>query len=158
MTTEFEPPPNDQRLATFWVPMQQKSLLVPQVAIAEVIANADLRCDSEAPAWLLGWLDWRAQSVPVISYELANGQSLAADSSGTRLAIFNVLSAQNQALFFGLRIQGIPRLLRLSEAEVREDSLAHRAPMQRMAVITQLGKASIPDLDALAGLAATLRR
>jgi chemosensory pili system protein ChpC len=158
MTTEFESPPNDERLATFWVPMQQKSLLVPQVAIAEVIASADLTPDSQAPDWLLGWLDWRAQSVPVLSYEIANGQMLAADASATRLAIFKVLSEGSNARFFGLRIQGIPRLLRLSDAEVRADSLAHLAPMERMAVITQLGKASIPDLDALLRLVSTLDR
>jgi len=158
VTTEFEVPSSEERLASFWVPMQQKSLLVPQVVIAEVIASAAVTPDSEAPNWLLGWLDWRAQSVPVISYEAANGQALAADSSATRVAIFNVLSEGNETLFFGLRIQGIPRLLRLSDAEVREDSLAHLAPVERMAVITQLGKASIPDLEQLLRLVATLGR
>lgn len=158
MPTDSEALHSDERLATFWVPMQQKSLLVPQLAIAEVIANADLTPDRTAPAWLLGWLDWRAQSVPVLSYEIANGHSLAADSSGTRLAIINAPAERSETPFFALRIQGVPRLLRLSDAEVREDSLAHLAPVERMAVITQLGKASIPDLDALGELVATLRR
>ena len=158
MPTDSDALHSDERLATFWLPMQQKSLLVPQLAIAEVIANAELNIEPNAPDWLLGWLDWRAQSVPVLSYEVANGQTLAADSSGTRLAIFNALSQQSEARFFALRIQGVPRLLRLSDAEVREDSLAHLAPVERMAVITQLGKASIPDLEALGDLVATLRR
>ncbi|PTY38340.1 hypothetical protein BGP77_16350 [Saccharospirillum sp. MSK14-1] len=140
------------------MPMQQKSLLVPQVALAEVMANAALTDAANAPDWLLGWLDWRGQTVPVISYEVANGHSAAADSPGARLAIFNAVSEQTEPRFFAVRIQGIPRLLRLSDAEVREDSLAHRAPLERMAVITQLGKASIPDLDALERLLTALRR
>lgn len=146
----------DERLATFWVPMQQKSLLVPQRVIAEVIARAEISTVADAPDWLLGQLDWRGQSVPVLSYEIANDQTLAPDSPGARLAIFNVVSTQTEPRFYGMRIQGIPRLLRLSDAEVREDSLAHLAPVERMAVITQLGKASIPDLDALERLVAAL--
>ncbi|WP_157954216.1 chemotaxis protein CheW [Saccharospirillum mangrovi] len=146
----------DERLATFWVPMQQKSLLVPQVAIAEVVAKATLQAVPDAPVWLLGRLDWRGQSLPVLSYEAANGQTQAPDSPGVRLAIFNTLSDGAALPFWALRIQGIPRLLRLSDAEVREDSLARCTRAERLAVITQLGKASIPDLDYLESLAASI--
>lgn len=157
MQTPAEALQADERLPTFWVPMQHKSLLVPQVAIAEVIASAELRApESAAPAWLLGWLDWRGQSVALLSYEAVNGHSPAPDSPGARLAIFNAPSPNTAPCWFGLRIQGLPRLLRLSDAEVREDSLARLAPAERMAVITQLGKASIPDLEALQRLVATL--
>lgn len=144
----------DERLATFWVPMQHNSLLVPQVAIAEVIAKATLHPVADAPAWLLGRVDWRGQSLPVLSYEAASGQTQAPDSPGARLAIFNTLDERNAVSFWALRIQGIPRLLRLSDAEVREDSLARLGKAERLAVITQLGKASIPDLDYLESLAA----
>lgn len=158
MTDSVASSSGDSRLATFWVPMQQKSLLVPQVAIAEVIAQAEFVADNQAASSLLGWFDWRGQSVAVLSYELANGHSLAVDSPSARLAIFNPPTASAECAYFGLRIQGLPRLLRLAEAEVREDSLARLAAVERMAVITQLGKASIPDLEALSRLAASVRR
>lgn len=151
-----ELPGAEERLPTFWVPMQQKSLLVPQVSIAEVVASAELTPVDQAPAWLLGRLEWRGQSLPVLSFERANGQTLAPDSPGARLAVFNALGEHSELRFYGVRIQGIPRLLKLNDAEVREDSLARIGAAERMAVITQLGKASIPDLDYLEQLIATL--
>lgn len=152
-----DPDRNDDRLVAFWVPMQQKSLLVPQVAIAEVVTGGELAVpQSGAPPWLLGKLDWRGLTVPVLSYEIANGQTLAPDSPGARLAVFNAIGEQSEARFFALRIQGIPRTLRLSEPEVRADSLAKPGSAERLAVITQLGKASIPDLEYLESLVARL--
>lgn len=149
--TEVE---QDDIVASLLVPMQQKNLLVPDVAIAEVVPKGELSPLDNAPPWFLGYLDWRGARVPVISFEVANSQVQAPDSSGARIAVFNAVSEQSRQRFFGLLVQGIPRMVRLGDTDLREDSQASTAEAEQMAVITQLGKASIPDLDYLESLVA----
>jgi len=70
--------------------------------------------------------------------------------------VFNAVSDQGSSRFFGMLIQGIPRMIKLGDADVREDSESAIAQVEKMAVITQLGKASIPDLEYLEGLVARI--
>lgn len=144
----------DAIVSSLLVPMQQKNLLVPNVAIAEVVPKSTLAPLENSPPWFLGYLDWRGEQVPVLSFEVANSQVHAQDSSNARIAVFNAVSDKSRRRFFGLLVQGIPRQIKLGDADVREDSQASLAQAEKMAVITQLGKASIPDLEYLEGLVA----
>lgn len=144
----------DAIVASLLVPMQQKNLLVPNVSIAEVVPRSELDQADNAPPWHLGHLHWRGERVPVISFEVANSQVRGQDARDARIAVFNAVSNQAKSRFFGMLIQGIPRMVKLGEADVREDSQASMAQAEKMAVITQLGKASIPDLDYLESLVA----
>lgn len=144
----------DAIVSSLLVPMQQKNLLVPNVAIAEVVPRSTLSPLENAPPWFLGFLEWRGEPVPVISFEVANSQVHGQDSAQARIAVFNAVSNKSRRRFFAVLVQGIPRMIKLGDTDVREDSQASVAQAEKMAVITQLGKASIPDLDYLEGLVA----
>ena len=146
----------DNVVSSLLVPLQQKNLLVPNVAVAEVVSLSELTPAKSGPPWLLGYLDWRGERVSVMSFEVANSQLRSQDSSSARIAVFNAVSGLGQQRFFGLLVQGIPRMIKLGDQDVREDAQAATGQAEKMAVITQLGKASIPDLDFLESLVARL--
>lgn len=148
------PVEQDNIVSSLLVPMQQTNLLVPNVAIAEVVPKSTLSPLENAPPWFLGYLEWRGEQVPVLSFEVANSQVHGQDSSNARIAVFNAVSHKSRRQFFGLLVQGIPRQIKVGDSDVREDSQATLAEAESMGVITQLGKASIPNLDFLEGLVA----
>jgi chemosensory pili system protein ChpC len=62
------------------------------------------------------------------------------------------VSGQSRYRFFALLVQGIPRMIKLTDTDIREDAQATTGDAEKMAVITQLGKAVIPDLDYIESL------
>lgn len=148
---------NEQNtVASLLVPVQNKSLLVPNVVVAEVVSLPQLEKVDGMPPWALGYLNWRGEQIPVLSFEIANSQVHGRDSDNARLAVMNATSGQSRFKFFAVLVQGIPRMVKLTEMEVREDKQAATGDAEQMAVITQLGKAVIPNLDYLEGLVSRL--
>ncbi|TCS43215.1 chemotaxis protein CheW [Reinekea marinisedimentorum] len=143
-------------VSSLLVPVQNKSLLVPNVVLAEVIPYGQLQSMNDSPPWALGAIEWRGELLPVLSFEIANSQVHAQDSETARIAVFNTVSAQSRYKFYAVVVQGIPRMVRLTEAEVREDNQAVAGQAEKMPVITALGKAVIPDLDYLESLLSRL--
>ncbi len=142
---------NDQ-VSSLMVPVQNKSLLIPNVLIAEVIPMQAMQSSQSSPPWLLGDIHWRGEQVPVLSFEIANSQVHGQDSSNARLAVFNCVTGQTKYKFFAVVVQGIPRMVKLTDHEVREDKQTSVGQAEKMAVITQLGKAIIPDVEYLESL------
>ncbi|MEJ2041756.1 MAG: chemotaxis protein CheW [Reinekea sp.] len=143
-------------VSSLLVPLQNKNLLVPNVMIAEVVGMQHLQPIGSAPPWALGNVEWRGELIPVISFEIANSQVRGRDTSSARLAIFNTIGNRTRYHFFAVLVQGIPRMMKLTDMEVREDVQASVGEAEKMAVITQLGKAVIPNLDYLESLLAKL--
>lgn len=134
-------------VSSLMIPVQNKNLLVPNVVVAEVIELQDLIPADGLPEWCSGYTEWRGERLPVVNFEVINNQSRGVDADTSRLAVFNAVSGASSNLFFGVVIQSIPRMLKLTEADVREDKQAQVGQAEKMSVVTQLGKAVIPDLD-----------
>ncbi|EAR07553.1 chemotaxis protein CheW [Reinekea blandensis] len=139
-------------VSSLLVPVQNKSLLVPNVVVAEVVPLAQMENEPGTPPWHLGYIQWRGERIPVLSFEIANSQVHARDSDNARLAVMNATTGQSRHQFFAVLVQGIPRMIKLTDNEVREDKQVSRGDAEQMAVITQLGKAVIPDLNYLENL------
>ena len=56
---------------------------------------------------------------------------------------------QERCVFFGLVTQGIPSLVKLEEAAIKENQNSVLEKGQKMAVTLETGHAVIPDLDML---------
>lgn len=144
---------DNDTVSSLLVPVQGKSLLVPNVAVAEVVPASEIQAREGLPTWCLGYVPWRGVDVPVISFEIANSQVSGRNSVEVRLAIMNCIGGEQGKKFFAILVQGIPRMIKLTENEVREDKQTTIGQAEKMAVLTQLGKAIIPDLDYLESLA-----
>lgn len=142
----------NKTVSSLLVPVQNKSLLVPNVVIAEVVPLSQMETEEGTPPWHLGYVHWRGEQVPVLSFEIANSQVHARNSDNARLAVMNATTGQSRFPFFAIMVQGIPRMIKLTDTEVREDKQVSKGEAEQMPVITQLGKAVIPNLQYIEGL------
>jgi chemosensory pili system protein ChpC len=133
------------------VPLDGLRLLIPNVALAEVINHKPLDLIQGGPEWLLGVLRWREQELPVVSMERLLGFDLPPTTSGARVAVFNSSRPIGSLPFFAATTAGIPRLLSADEhtlgASLRGDRDLAGTAADRVKVGAE--EAIIPDLEAV---------
>jgi chemosensory pili system protein ChpC len=142
---------------SLWVPLDGVNLLVPNVAIAEVVNYQPLELLQEGPPWLLGSLRWRDQQLPVVSMESLCGFGLPQSERGTRISIVNSVRPNSALPFYAMVTAGIPRLISADEDALGESLLAVRSLPDTVADCIQIGneEALIPDLEAIQAMIET---
>lgn len=129
-------------------PLAGKQLLLPSVTVAEVVAAHDLKAaPSGSPAWKLGAIRFQETDVPVISFEVLNGQALP--NKIEHIAIVNSISGQRDLPRYGVVVQGSPRLAKVKIAELEDLESAPVGPVEFLQVRYSGELAVIPDLDSV---------
>ncbi|MFY0639901.1 MAG: chemotaxis protein CheW [Bermanella sp.] len=138
----------NEALPCLLIPMKGGRIVLPNVTMAELIPyQAPQTTSAEAP-WLVGVIEWRGTMIPVISYEDFCGQRSAPQGQDLRVAVVNAPNGESGSLrFFGIVTQGIPSLIKLEEAAIKENQNSNLLKGQKMAVTLETGHAVIPDLD-----------
>jgi len=138
-----------ESVRSLWVPLDGINLLVPNVAIAEVINYQPLDLIQDGPEWLLGVLRWRDQELPVISMESLCGHSLPQSENSARISVLNSVQAQSEMPFYAMVTSDIPRLIYADADALGESLAAVRTLPASVADCVQIGseEALIPDLD-----------
>lgn len=132
------------------MPFYGFNVMMPNTAVAEVVAYEAPRTIEQAPAWLKGFITWRGKSVPVVSMENLLGVTEGTPASQARLIIFNALGDGKATLFIAMIAQGIPRLLALKEANLHYVPGEHKAETGVLARLLVDGNpVVIPDLEQL---------
>jgi len=149
---------NSQSLSCVMIPVSDRQLLLPSVSIAEVVDFNSTDAGASTPEWLVGFLDWRGLTLPVISYDAANGGTLTVpgDNRGRIIVLNTIGDSHQQAPFMALVTQGIPSQARLVEEQVRKLD-GEAGPADLMQVEVDGEAAWIPNLEYLESLALTAR-
>ncbi len=101
------------------VPLAGQSLLLPNVAVAELVGYRLSQPATQGPDWFLGWTTWRDQQVPLIDPERMLGQTPSHDATAQpRTVVLNALSGRKGLSFVGLRVWGIPRSRKIVRGEI----------------------------------------
>lgn len=136
------------------IPMNHRQLLLPNVSIAEVVDHDTHLSGDEGPDWLAGYLDWRGQKLPVISYEGANEQEALIPGAGRgRIVVLNTIGPNHDRLpFLALVTRGIPSQTRLEPEQIHGRDESDRGPADLMQVEVEGESVWIPDLEYLENL------
>ena len=135
------------------IPLEGMRLLLPTTCIAEIVDWQVVVPVDDAPEWLLGMLEWRGLRIPLLSFEAANGRPRAAVSRRGRIAVLNGLGGDPELPFYGLQLQGIPRLVQVDQANIGAISKPDESlPLVRDYAMLQEQEVLIPDLDGLEAL------
>ena len=128
------------------IALEALRLVLPNTAIAEVIAYTQPEIEGNMPEWFLGYVSWRGYRIPVISFELMVDQPSSTPDRRSRVIVLNSISADTECPFYGMLATGIPRLMSLDSTSIQDapeigetDSL-----MLRQVVVDRMG-AVIPD-------------
>ncbi|WP_152219526.1 chemotaxis protein CheW [Pseudomonas sp. SCB32] len=128
------------------VPLADRNLLLPNVAVAELITYRAPHPVDGLPAWYLGQVAWRDLRLPLLSFEAASGGQ-AEVGAGARVLVLNALGGRANVKFLALLVQGIPRSLKVGVDLKRAD--VPLAALELDAVGLGDEQARIPDLVAL---------
>lgn len=102
-------------IACLYLPVNLQQLLLPNVSVAEVVGYQVPEQSIDKPDYFLGYVTWRGIQIPLLSYELANGQSSSTVTSNARIVVINSIGEHHEALpFFAILTQGIPRLVKVA--------------------------------------------
>jgi len=137
-------------LACLLIPIQGGRMVLPNVTVAELIPFQSPEAAPNAKDWLIGTIEWRGTMIPVISFEEFSGAKKGPAAQDLRIAVVNAPNGESGKMrFFGMVTQGIPSLVKLEEAAIKENQNSVLEKGQKMAVTLETGHAVIPDLDML---------
>lgn len=140
-----------ESVRSLWLPLQNMNLLVPNVAVAEVLDYRPLDVVEGGPDWLLGCLHWRDKKLPLISIERLCGYSLPQGERGSRISILNSVNAETDLPFYAMITASIPRLFNADADALGDSMAAARTLPDTVADCVQIGseEALIPDLTVI---------
>lgn len=138
---------------TLIIPLAGRNLLLPNVAIAEVIPYIRPRAVAGGPEWLLGAISWRGLNIPLISFDRLHGQDTAGTLAQARIAVFNSVQADSGLSFYAVVTAGIPQLKRVNAEALQEVSCEAADGVLSQVMIGDI-QAVIPDLAALESVVA----
>ena len=137
-----------QTLNCLLLPLTDRTLLLPSVALAELINQRPVEPRPGMPDWYLGEIVWRGLRLPLLSFETASSGTLpAAPASGARVAVINAIGGRPHLKFFALLVQGIPRPCKLDAALAAAG--APLAALELGSAVAGGEAARIPDLIGL---------
>jgi len=114
----------DQEIRTILAPLTDGYVMLPNIAIGEILTYTSPEPFRRGPPWLLGEIAWHGWQVPVINYErLLEPASVTKLTSKTRILIIKTLGESTQVNYIGLVIQGLPRLKKASEKSLVEEQV-----------------------------------
>ena len=128
------------------IPMQGRPWLLPNIAVAEVIPLRQPDRPGRGAEWMLGWLSWRDQDVPLISFERLNESGQVSIGPQARIAILNTSSGH--PAFYAVIVQGIPRQAKVERENLVEEPVS-TGPAEDMCVKLGGDLAVIPDWDTI---------
>lgn len=133
---------------TLIIPLQGCNLLLPNVAVAEVVPYMQPHEIDDAPEWLLGTISWRGLNIPLISYDRMQGLDVRNGLVQARIAVINRIRPDSGLSFYAVVMAGIPQLKRVSGDTLQEMSVEGGAGDPGTVQVGDIA-AVIPDLDAL---------
>ncbi|AZZ15368.1 TPA: chemotaxis protein CheW [Pseudomonas aeruginosa] len=140
--------PTPDSLTGLLLPLSDRTLLLPNVAVAELIAYRNPQVAADLPQWYLGQVAWRDLRLPLLSFEAASsGEQQPVLGSSARVVVINALGGRPHVKFLALLVQGIPRSVRL-DANLASTA-APLAALELAAVDIGGETARIPDLAGL---------
>jgi chemosensory pili system protein ChpC len=131
------------------IPLADRQLLLPNAVVAEVMGYQQPEAVEDKPEWFLGNMVWRGVMIPVISFESMAGGEVMTPGTRGRIAIMNGLNGNQRLSHYGMVVQGIPSLVRVSVENVlpKAEDQTDGSALIRQAVELDLSPAYIPDLD-----------
>ena len=145
---------SDTEIRSVLVPVSGADLLMPNAAIAEIVAYNPPEPIEQAPEWLLGNVLWHGWQVPVIAFAALTEQQDHEPTDGAKICITKSLIHHDRMPYVGILAQGFPRLVTVTETALTEvpEGASHIA-IAGKAIIGDR-ECLVPELDRISQLVA----
>ena len=130
--------------------ISEDKLMLPNAAIAEIVPIQNIINVANKPAWMLGYLDWRGNSVPLVAFETLGGVRMPSLASGNvKAAVLYSISADKQFPFMSILVQGTPKVIDVAPSDIMSNKEEIHHPAIEQKVMIYEDDASIVDLEKL---------
>lgn len=128
----------------------QMTLLLPRATVAEVVEGQNLDIVVDLQGGVIGKMQWRGWTVPLVSFEAASGGHIPKFNSETKAVILHSPSDDSTKPYIALTVQGNPKTVTLKEDQLRViNSTGGNDFIQSKVWIDAELEAVIPDLSML---------
>jgi chemosensory pili system protein ChpC len=136
-----------ESVRSLWMPLQGFGMLVPNIAVAEVVGYQPLEVLTASEDWCVGALRWRGRRIPVVSIEAMCGDTASRARRNPHLAIMNSTRPDATLNFFAVVMTGIPRLI-VADADMLGEAFDTDNKSEAVVCRVQMGdaEAMIPNL------------
>lgn len=132
-----------------FIAIEGDTILLPNIAVAEVVAHDQVAPIDGAPPWWLGQLNWNGARVPLVSLECLNGKTAPQVTRRSRIAVINSPGRDFDVGQLAFACQGYPHLVTLNEAAMASESLDPDDSDELVLMRTRIAntRALVPDLE-----------
>ena len=130
--------------------VNEDRIVLPNSAIAEIVPIRNIINVANKPGWMLGYLDWRGNSVPLVSFEALGGVRMPSLASGeVKAAVVYAIGGDKDFPFMSFLVQGAPQVVNVIESDIIENKEEIHHPAIEQKVLVKGEMASILDLEKL---------
>lgn len=97
---------------------KEQYLVLPNSSLAEVVTNRSDLLVMGARDGVIGKIQWRGHSVPLVSYEAAIGHAIPSYGADARIAVIFTPSGDPSLPYIAFSIQGVPKLSQIEETDI----------------------------------------
>ena len=132
-----------------FISIEGDTILLPNVAVAEVVALDQVSTVDGAPPWWLGQITWNGARVPLVSLEAMNGKTPPQPTRRSRIAVINSPGREFEVGQLAFVCQGYPHLVTLNAAAMASEALDPDDADALVLARTRIAntRAMIPDLE-----------
>jgi chemosensory pili system protein ChpC len=135
-----------EQVRSLWIPLRQVNMLLPHAVVAEIGNYRVPDSRDDTPEWLLGDINWRGTTIPVVSLESLCGESAPANLVYSRLLIINSVRPGSSVPFYAVVTAGLPRPMPYDNSLISgAEPVEHEALKCRLVIDGEI--AVIPDLE-----------
>lgn len=137
------------------MPVKDGRIIVPRAAVAEVMGYTKPKNrPGDAPEFVLGFIEWQRQQIPLVSFEAARGLGVPELGRRTRIAVVFGIGGRLKPDVFAVVTQGYPYLVRVNENVLQSETMDADEALVLARVRMANERPYIPDLERLEALIA----
>lgn len=129
------------------LPLMTDNLLLPDVMVTEICDAGEITVKAGSPDWFVGYVSWRGQSVPLISFEALNGAMPIPADMVQQIAVLESTLGHGHLPYYAVVLNGRPSILDVSDDQIRSYEGRPRGRAEAISVIVEQKTAGIPNVD-----------
>ncbi|MDQ1362944.1 MAG: chemosensory pili system protein ChpC [Pseudomonadota bacterium] len=127
--------------------------MLPNSALVEVVPVRNIINVANKPRWMIGYLDWRGNSVPLVAFETINGVRMPSLANhDVRAAVVYSVGQDKSIPFMSFLVQGAPQVMNVFAADIVADTAVPSHPAIQCKALVKGEQVSIIAMEKLEGM------
>ena len=127
--------------------------MLPNSALVEIVPVRNIINVANKPRWMLGYLDWRGNSVPLVAFETMDGVRMPSLANlDVRAAVVYAIGDDKKIPFMAFLVQGVPQVVNVTADEIEVDAMSVTHPAVSQKILLKGTQVSVVEMLKLEGM------